>query len=179
MAASISFAGTDYRRLGAKTFWIFLLQRSLAAVLLCALWLFLLSFGEAAAPENLAPFVGLITELTFFIFLLVALFTVLVVWLFYATYKFAFGDEAFKIERGIFNKEAISIPYRQIQDINVRRNIVNRLLGASEIIILTAGRPDAGEGGESGGLLPVVDATLAEELQTELLHRAAASVGRA
>ena len=65
------------------------------------------------------------------------------------------------------------MPYRQIQDVDIEEDITDRILGVCRLVILTAGHEDEPKSeGESEGVLPVIDKTLAEQLQTELLKRA-------
>jgi len=92
----------------------------------------------------------------------------------YVTYKFCLADDALLIEQGILNKERVSIPYRQVQNINLKRNIIDRLLGVSHLIILTAGHEDSRDPGDPNyqaeGQLPLLDKHRAEQIQSELLQ---------
>ena len=84
------------------------------------------------------------------------------------------SEDSFKIKRGIFNKVEDAIPYRQVQDVDIERSLLFLILGLSRVIILTAGHEDEKDtaGDESEGVIPAVDKSLAEWLQTELLKRA-------
>jgi putative membrane protein len=98
----------------------------------------------------------------------------LVAWLMYSTFKFSLGADSLKIKKGILNKEEIAIPYRQIQDVDLKRDLSFQMLGLSRIIILTAGHEDektAAGDEDSEGILPALDKDLAEWLQAELLKR--------
>ena len=108
------------------------------------------------------------------LFIAVFLVTFLIAWLIYANYKFCLGDDSLKIKRGILNKEEVAIPYRQIQDVDIRRDISFQMLGLSSIVILTAGHEEDEKPGEdeSEGVLPALDKNLAEWMQAELLKRA-------
>ncbi len=68
-----------------------------------------------------------------------------------------------KIKRGILNKEEVAIPYRQIQDVDIRRDISFQMLGLSRIVILTAGHEDNEKPGDDDteGILPALDKDLA------------------
>lgn len=169
-----------YHRLGKKTFWIFLLDHihAAAVLLLIAIILFVLGGQPFVANLSRATLHGL--DLGAYVFLgawiVLALFvvtfaiTLLVVWLTYANYKFALGEDALKIKRGILSREEVAIPYRQIQDVDIAQDLGFRMMGLSRIVILTAGHEDE-KGDESEGILPALDADLAEWLQAELLKR--------
>lgn len=168
-----------YHTLGKKTFWIFLLERIHAAAvfLLIAIVLFVLQ-GQAFLTKapfvgNIQPYVGTAAWTIFALFILVFLVTLLITWFIYKNYKFSLGDDALKIKKGVINKEETAIPYRQIQNVDIERDLSFQMLGLSRIVILTAGEEDTKPGpDESEGILPALDKDLAEWLQAELLKRA-------
>jgi uncharacterized membrane protein YdbT with pleckstrin-like domain len=168
-----------YHTLGKKTLWIFVLQRihTAAIVLVFAIGLFALKdqpfLANVPVVHDLRPYMQMVTLVAFGLFIIVFLITFLVAWLIYLNYKFALGDDALKIKQGIFNKEETAIPYRQIQNVDIERDLTYQMFGLSRIVILTAGEEEekAGED-ESEGILPGLDKDLAEWLQAELLKRA-------
>jgi uncharacterized membrane protein YdbT with pleckstrin-like domain len=94
-------------------------------------------------------------------------------WMEYRTYKYCLGENSLKIKRGLFTKEEVAIPYRQIQDVDIRRDLYFQMMGLSRIIILTAGQEDeTPDDSESEGILPALDKNLAEWMQAQLLERA-------
>jgi uncharacterized membrane protein YdbT with pleckstrin-like domain len=173
-----------YQKLGGKTLMIFVLQRIGAPFILLLVSIGLFSIqGENFITQipipHFATYINLIAWGCLILFIIFFLLAFFVAWLIYANFKFALGDNSLKIKRGIFNKEEIAIPYRQIQDVDVDRDISFQLMGLSRIVILTAGHEDAtvngdetGGGGDSEGYLPALDKDLAEWLQAELLKRA-------
>lgn len=167
-----------YHMMGPKTFWIFFLKRSHAAFILFILTIVLLilsqqSFLVTTQFGNIARYVLAAGELGALLFFVVLGITLLVTWLVYSRYKYCLGDNSLKIKRGLLEKEEVSIPYRQIQDVDIRRDLSFQIMGLSRIIILTAGHEDeAPDGDESEGILPALDSNLAEWLQAELLKRA-------
>jgi len=171
-----------YHTLGRKTLMIFLLQRIQAAfiLLIVSLGLFFLR-GESflkhttlPAPLNdISRYVAAGAWIFLLLFVAVFLITFLVAWLIYTNYRFYLGDNSLKIKRGIFEKEELAIPYRQIQDVDIERDLSFQMMGLSRLIILTAGHEDEKpRDDESEGVLPAMDRKLAEWLQTELLKRA-------
>jgi uncharacterized membrane protein YdbT with pleckstrin-like domain len=168
-----------YHMMGKKTFWIFFLQRANGAFifLLVTLGFFILSqqaFLTKTQFGDLTPYATMGEQFAGVIFLLVLAFTFLATWFVYSRYKFCLGDDSLKIKRGLLNKEEVAIPYRQIQDVNIKRDLSFQMFGLSRLVILTAGHDDDEKPGddETEGELPAIDADLAEWLQAELLKRA-------
>jgi uncharacterized membrane protein YdbT with pleckstrin-like domain len=167
-----------YHTMGRKTFWIFFLERIHAAfiLLLLSIALFILSAQSFLATTqfgNLTPWALLAAEVCGLLFIVVFAIAFLIAWLIYKNFKFCLGDDSLKIKKGILNKEEVAIPYRQIQDVDIKRDLSFQMLGLSRIVILTAGHEDEKpEGDDSEGILPALDKDLAEWLQAELLKRA-------
>jgi uncharacterized membrane protein YdbT with pleckstrin-like domain len=167
-----------YHMMGKKTFWIFFLQRTQAAfvLLLVTIVFFVLSQQTALMTTkfgDLTRYAVALAELCGLLFIVALAIALFVAWLIYSRYKFCLGDDSLKIKRGILNKEEVSIPYRQIQDVDIKRDLSFQMLGLSRIMILTAGHEDrAADDGDSEGILPALDKNLAEWLQAELLKRA-------
>ena len=86
----------------------------------------------------------------------------------YDRYFFEFKDVAFYQERGVLYKNYISIPYNRIQNIDIHRGILDRMLGLSRLIIQTAGHSRFGSEGSLPGLSP----EYAEKLRTDLMSHA-------
>jgi uncharacterized membrane protein YdbT with pleckstrin-like domain len=174
-----------YRRLGPKTFMIFLLQRATGLFILLAMSIVFFSIQSASflaqVPfPNLPLYINLAGWACLLLFAIFLIIAVLVSWLVYVNYKFALGDNSLKIKRGVFDQEEVAIPYRQIQDVDLVRPLIFRFLGVSQIVILTAGHEDlqktsgdeGRERGQSEGVLPILDKDLAEWMQAQLLDHA-------
>lgn len=172
-------AGEEYHTLGRKTLWIFVLQRIHASA---TILLFAVLFTAFRGNQYLqtAPGIGDISKYTLWatigawvLFVVLFLLTYFVSWLIYTHYKFSLGENSLKIKRGIFDKEEVAIPYRQIQDVDIERDLGFQMMGLSRLVILTAGHDDEKKSDdESEGVFPALDKDLAEWLQKELLERA-------
>ena len=92
-------------------------------------------------------------------------------WVKYISCTFILSEYALIIKHGLINKKEISIPYRQIQNVNIDQSAANRMMGVSKLIILTAGQESNPRAGESEGVFDVIDASVAKELQENLLRR--------
>jgi uncharacterized membrane protein YdbT with pleckstrin-like domain len=168
-----------YHTMGRKTFWIFLLQRVHAAfiLLLFTIALFVLggqAFFATTQLGNLTGYTMMAAWIALALFVVVLAITFLAAWFIYKNYKYCLGDDSLKIKRGVLNKEEVAIPYRQIQDVDLRRDLSFQLIGLSQIVIITAGHDEDEKPGDDDteGILPALDKDLAEWLQAELLKRA-------
>ncbi len=101
--------------------------------------------------------------------------------LYYNAYKFELTEDVFKKEYGVIWKKYISIPYGRIQNIDIHRGILVRILGLSDLMIQTAGYTGAYQGGgllgglggrEPEGKIPALPKERAEEIREELIRRA-------
>jgi uncharacterized membrane protein YdbT with pleckstrin-like domain len=168
----------QYHTLGKKTLAIFVLARIHATFILLLLTIALFvvsqqSFLSNIPVPNLPSYVIFAAWLALTLFAIVFVGTFFVAWLIYINYKFFLGEDSLKIKRGILEKEEIAIPYRQIQDVDLERDLSFQMMGLSRIVILTAGHDDEKPlEDDSEGILPALDKDLAEWLQAELLKRA-------
>lgn len=80
----------------------------------------------------------------------------------YLTVQYWVENETLIIKTGLINVQRRTIPVSKIQNINLKRNVIHRLMGVAEVKIETA----SGAGAE--GELSVVDLAEAERLRHEL-----------
>jgi membrane protein YdbS with pleckstrin-like domain len=97
----------------------------------------------------------------------------------YDNYYFTIDETGFQKEYGIIHKNQVSIPYHQIQNVNIVRTLLDRMLGLSRIHIETAGGSNGVAKEIAGGSttkaeahLPGVTLTLAKEVHDLLLQKA-------
>ncbi len=168
------------QKLGRKTFWIFLLEKSVGALIL-----FFILFGFVVVaylgPAYFLPNINEITGNAIEAFLILGvlgsagLFTVLLLiailftWLEYRNYNFTLGDHSLEVCRGILTKETISIPYHHIEDINIGQGVFYQLMGVCRVEILTAGHGDEDE--KSEGILPTIDLGMGRDIQKFIMER--------
>ncbi|MCK4781763.1 PH domain-containing protein [Candidatus Parcubacteria bacterium] len=91
----------------------------------------------------------------------------------YNFWKYEATEDTFKMEHGVIYKRYVSIPYERIQNIDIHRGIMARLLGLSDLRIQTAGFGGMqGKWGSSAeGNLPGIEMKRAEELREELIKK--------
>jgi len=92
----------------------------------------------------------------------------------YNAWRYEFAENAVKIEKGVIWKKYISIPYERVQNVDIYRGILARILGLSDLHIQTAGYSGYGRHGRgTEGRLPGLDPQVAEQLREKLVRRVA------
>lgn len=134
-------------------------------------------FGVAAGGFLLAlGFVSIaVTIVVFYIFLLI----ILAVWvevyarLTYKYFKYEFTGDQLRIERGIIWKRYSNIPYQRIQNVDITRGVIARILGFSTVNIQTAGFSGNANGQmmQSEGYLPAVGIDEAEKIREFVIKK--------
>lgn len=92
----------------------------------------------------------------------------------YKNWGYEFAHDSLKIEKGVIVKKYKSIPYERIQNVDVTRGIVARIIGFSTIDIQTAGYSAyAAKGGmgQSEGHIPAVSMKEAEKIREFLVKK--------
>ncbi len=174
-----------YERRGQKTFIALITLRLIPAFLFLCVMIVLAAFKSSAiasmakatghASPLFAEAYSLIVSLGFIAFLLLTAILLLSAWLQYIGFTFYLDDNAFKIREGIININEISILYHQIQNVDVDRPLLYRMMGMSRLVILTAAHEDEkehpDEHDETEGIVDLLDSAEAGALQHELLSR--------
>lgn len=102
--------------------------------------LFLFAIGAALLPQV-------------FIFVMIGYFVVtfLAALLMYNNFFYQIDEDGLTIESGIIHKYQVTVPYDQIQNVNIERTLLDRVLGVSRVSIETAGANAAVPGTTSMG----------------------------
>lgn len=169
------------QQLDPKAVWLFFISflfRGLLYLIVVAYIVFAGLFTATSAEAD-APFSGLLK----FYWLIIPVYIVFVyVWarLSYNYYRYELTDDGFRKELGIIWKKYVTIPYDRIQNVDIYRGVVARILGLSDLHIQTAGASAQysryGAWGLSAeGRLPGLSREVAEQLRDELVHRAKSS----
>ncbi len=161
------------KKLDKKAVWLFFIG-SLGTVVILFVVLALYALIESQAvreiiePDVVLPWVTVAA---------VALVVISYIWarLTYQFYRYNLTDQGFQKEYGIIWKKYVTIPYSRIQNVDIYRGLLARILGLSDLNIQTAGAgvpsgSAAGFGAE--GRLPGLSRADAEHVRDELLRRA-------
>jgi len=90
---------------------------------------------------------------------------------YYRRFEYDLTEDTFDIASGVVTRRNREIPYRRIQNVDVSRNVVQRLLGIAAIDLETAG------GSSTEGSIRFVTAVEATRLQEEIPRRKARDTG--
>ncbi len=88
----------------------------------------------------------------------------------YHYYRYELTEQGFKKESGVIWKRYVTIPYDRIQNVDIYRGIIARILGLSDLQIQTAGY-SAPNAAMSEGRLPGLSQSDAELIRDELINR--------
>lgn len=157
------------KQLDPKAVWLFFLQAIpgwLALLFIITMSAIILSFGDAEGGDSAVSTATLWWILT----IPVLLFTFIWAKLTYRFYRYELTDAGFRKELGVITKKYVTIPYDRIQNVDIYRGILARVLGLSDLNIQTAGA--SGQTSRSEGRLPALSHEVAEQLRDELIQRA-------
>ncbi len=162
------------KQLDKKSVWLFFVG-SIGGILFSTIFLVGFGFTMAIGEDALFDFD---TIMMWVVIAAIALIIVSYIWakLTYHFYRYELTDLGFRKESGVIYKKYVTIPYARIQNVDINRGILARILGLSDLMIQTAGTSASvnsygawGTGAE--GRLPGIDKNEAEELRDELVRR--------
>lgn len=159
------------KQLDPKAVWLFFLSRTAAIyisifiLIASILWL-----ANVAKFDFLAVILSAFFGLGFSLMVTGPTLIITYIWarLFYKSYKYEVRGDSFRKEYGVIWKGYVSIPYHRIQNVDIYRGLLARLLGLSDLRIQTAGMSGIPT---SEGRLPGLNPKVAEELRDELIKR--------
>lgn len=94
----------------------------------------------------------------------------------YTRWFYEFTNSNLKLERGIIWKRYSNIPYERVQNVDITRGIIARILGFSSVNIQTAGYSmpmNHRYGGQTEGYIPAVNVEEAEKIRDFLMSKIA------
>lgn len=121
-----------------------------------------------ALKKSLDSSSEIILALTAVIFIIITIFSWLYTKWAHQCYKYEIGPKSLKKESGVIWKKYTNIPYARVQNIDIERGALDRILGLSCLIVQTAGSssPYSRE-----GEIPGLAAETAGQLMEELTQR--------
>lgn len=107
-----------------------------------ALWYFIVNiFGKSFVLFALLLLGAVLMPWPMAIALVVYAIALLIVsLLIYNNFTFEIDADGLKIEQGIVHRFHVSVPFEQIQNVNIERSITDRLFGLSRVSVETAGQ---------------------------------------
>lgn len=153
------------QQLNPKAVWLFFINSLLGSI-------FAFVFLGVWLGFFLSSFIGVGAVLAVFVIFLIV-FSYIWAKLTYKFYKYELREDGFRKEHGIIWKKYVTIPYDRIQNVDIYRGLIARLLGLSDLQIQTAGGITAGSyGAFSEGRLPGLTKEVAEQIRDEVIRRA-------
>ena len=167
------------QKLGIKVFYYYLSKRTSIGIIVLVSAIVAASFKESLILKlatlisfpSAVNIVVLFTKGLFTISALLLIFGLFLSFVKYISCDFTLDDNAFNIRRGFLTKREVSIPYRQIQNINIEQSFGNKMLGIGKLVVLTEG--DSGENNAKNreGVFDVIDYDLAHLVREFILQK--------
>ena len=174
-----------YYRLGHTTLYYLLFKYGFPVLIFFLIELILL--GAAAGGNTLPPFSQWVSESLGFadfirdaagivpiLIILGLVFALIMAYGWYFSFRYKLEDNDLSFENGIVGIQEISIPFRQIQNVDIEQSIIYRIFNLADLVILTAGHedPEHARKDETEIIMPALNAQEARKLQQYLLDRA-------
>jgi len=164
---------SDMQHLHPRTVWLFFFRYSsgfIIGLLFLSTWIF-------PVASNYFKKISYIIMAEIIIIILFLCINYIFARLTYHFWRYQLTENAYKAERGVIFKRYVSIPYERIQNVDIYRGILDRIMGLSDLQIQTAGYTAAGPRGigrgfSSEGRLPGLHRQRAEEIREELIKKA-------
>jgi uncharacterized membrane protein YdbT with pleckstrin-like domain len=121
-------------------------------------------------PAEYSPYGDYAAQMLFVLTAICLAVTFLYSYLEYHYYTYSFTDEAFIMTYGYLVRNEVAAVYHQIQNVNIRRGVLDRFMGVSEIVIFMTGSDRESRRNQIS--LPAVGKRKARAVQQELLQRA-------
>lgn len=153
------------QQLNPKAVWLFFISfmlRPFIFLIFLFFWL-AVSFGGITSSEGEVS-LGFLKLLWIIIPALIVFFWI---WakLTYHFYRYELREDGFRKEYGVIRKKYVTIPYDRIQNVDIHRGIIARILGLSDLNIQTAGASQIG----AEGRLPGLSYEVAEQVRDDLV----------
>jgi len=168
------------QKLGIKVFYYYLSKKTLVGILLLIVSVFVSSskdfivskLGLMISSSSAVSIATYFISTLFIVSVLLIILGVLISWLSYISLQFTLGENAISITKGILSKREISIPYRQIQNIDIEQSFNHKMMGVSKLVILTAGNDNNDTEGEAEGVFHIIQSDIAGKIKEYILEKA-------
>ena len=168
------------QKLGIKVFYYYLSKKISIGLVVLVLSIIISSFKVAMILQLIHISVSLTTSTMivgyfinglFLISALLIIYGTIISYIKYIGCTYNLGENAFSITKGYFNKREVSIPYRQIQNIDIEQSFQFKMMGVCKLVILTAGNDNNNQNGEAEGVFDVIDFKIASNIKESILQK--------
>ena len=157
------------KQLHPRSVWLFFVK----FILYTFWWVLILLYIITALLTKIIvmPMQSVISLLWWLLIIIPSYIVLLYIWarLSYYFYRYELTEAGFRKERGVIYKKYVTIPYDRIQNVDIYRGVLARILGLSELHIQTAGY--SGYYIQTEGRLPGLLPETAEELRNKLITK--------
>lgn len=179
MNDALQIENKKYYKLGKRTFILLIMQRSILAIFILILAVLINSIVPKFLPSlglmNYASILNSITTMGVFLAIIVESFGIIAALLEYSVSRVMLDDLSLKIFKGMLSKKLTEIPYRRIQDIEIKQTLFQRLFGVGHLVISTTtnlNQPNQNENESNTETIYLMDYPLAYALSDILTDRA-------
>ncbi len=163
------FQGQRIHFFGQRAFLLILLRKmKIPLIFFCIAAL--ATYASSFASPDVAPWIAYAGQVTLVAAIALTVLLGILAYIEYRANTYTFSNEAFVMTTGIAMRKEVAALYHQIQNVNINRSPMNRLLGVSEVIIFMTGADRDSE--HSMITLPAIARHKAKMVQQELLSRA-------
>ena len=114
----------------------------------------------------------------FIVSLVVLIFGIAIARLEYKNLTYTFEEFDLRMKKGILHRTENSIPYRQIQDVDIDRTLTLQFMGLSKLTIITAGHEEAAEHEKVEVVIEPIQKEVAEDIRQMLERKIGVQVTR-
>ncbi len=168
---------------GIKTLFFYIYQRVTLGLVLLILGAnlpgisqFIISMGNINLGQTSIETVNRVGNILMAIIILLSLFIIVLGLVLsiikYISSTYILEDYALVLRHGLIGKTEVLIPYKQIQSVDTNQSIFLRIIGLSNLVVLSAGNEEGRSGVKADEVFRVIDSRIAEYLKEELLRRA-------
>jgi putative membrane protein len=163
-----------YYEVGRKALWYYIIQKSYTSIVFFIIGA-LLSIAGAVTPGSIGLALTAIGLAIVGLAILIEIIAAVIAKLEYATTRVMLDDSSLRIVEGIFNKEETALPFRRIQSVEIKQDIVHRMFGVGHVVISTT--TDLEQPGKTVSeadeeVIPVMEYELAKAVAEVLTSRA-------
>jgi len=165
------------KQLHPRAVWLFFISffiRFLFLMIFAGWWIFI-PLNAVLVRSNVSVNTAVLLNILFALAILLFFTVFSYVWarLSYRFYKYELREDGFRKEHGVIWKKYVTIPYDRIQNVDIYRGLIARILKLSDLHIQTAGMSSGGQRGRmTEGRLPGLSREEAEIMRDELIQRA-------
>ncbi len=127
--------------------------------------------NTASLEQGISSVASFVAFIILMIGLIMFAYGYIVAKLYFNHFTFTLEDYGLKLKKGILSIKEVSIPYRQIQNVDVTRSPFYQFFGVSRMVIITAAEQDPKDGVEGDTVFDPIDSDMAEEIRSMLQKR--------